>query len=148
MSELLKRLEWILDDLPDKAFDAEDSLSRLIKELKNNEVAGFDAMEGRTHFAPEEIWDIKKMSDLTNAIELVDADQSDNGAVGLFEARALVVEAARKYANGTREWLCQYPEFNDEGCVVAHNPKLTRQPRKHSECGWFITVALGVTEDE
>lgn len=33
---------------------------------------------------------------LPNAIGLVDADQSDNGAIGLFEARALVVEAARR----------------------------------------------------
>ena len=43
------------------------------------------------------------MSDLQDAIKLVDADQSDNGATGLFEARALVVEAARRYANPDME---------------------------------------------
>ncbi len=75
MSDLLKRLEWILDDLPDKAFDAEDSLSRLIKELKNNEVAGFDAMEGRTHFASEEIWDIKETSEEVDAAVSVTEDE-------------------------------------------------------------------------
>ena len=84
------------------------------------------------------------MSDLQADLDLFSGDYAPDPGSPL----ANIVEAARKYANGTREWLCQYPEFNDEGCVVAHNPKLTRQPRKHSECGWFITIALGVTEDE
>ncbi len=57
----------------------------------------------------------------------------------------LIVKAARQVANGTKEWLCQYPEFNDEACVVLHKPEHTRQPRKHSECGWFITIPT--TED-
>ena len=39
------------------------------------------------------------MSDLSDAIELVGADQSDNGAIGLFEARTLVVDAARRWSD-------------------------------------------------
>ena len=58
------------------------------------------------------------MSHLQDAIDLVEADQSDNGTVGLFEARALVVEAARKWKAHT----CQSDLFND---AAPDDPRLT-----------------------
>ena len=84
------------------------------------------------------------MSELQDALDYWDrTEHPPMPAVDPF------VEAARRVANGTKEWLCQYPEFNDEACVVDYDPTQTRQPRKHSECGWFITIpaALGVTTE-
>ncbi len=42
------------------------------------------------------------MTDLEDALNLVDADTSDNGTPGLFEARTLVLEAARKWLEWER----------------------------------------------
>lgn len=41
-------------------------------------------------------------------------------------------------------WLCGYPEFGDDACMVDHDPVSTRQPRKHTTCGWFLTVPVFV----
>ena len=83
------------------------------------------------------------MSELQDALALWDVNQRPTWVQP-------IVDAARRVANGTKEWLCQYPEFNDEACVVDHDPTQTRQPRKHSECGWFITIpaALGITTED
>ena len=48
-------------------------------------------------------------------------------------------------AEQPREWICQYPEFGDPNCLTDHNPAGSWQPRKHADCGWFITVAVNDT---
>ena len=88
------------------------------------------------------------VSELDDAIDLLTDDKYRPPEI--TDARFLVLKAARRVANGTKEWLCQYPEFNDEACVVDHDPTQTRQPRKHLECGWFITIpaVLGVMRED
>lgn len=42
-------------------------------------------------------------------------------------------------------WFCHYPEFDDRGCTVDHDIRATRQPRKHTDCGWRILLAAEVS---
>lgn len=45
------------------------------------------------------------------------------------------------YPEGTEaRWLCQYPELNDDQCLLDYRPELTYSPSKHIQCGWFLTV--------
>lgn len=36
------------------------------------------------------------------------------------------------------QWICEYPEFADSGCMEDHDPEKTRQPRKHRACGFHL----------
>jgi len=40
------------------------------------------------------------------------------------------------------EWICDYPEFADNGCIVLHDPEATRQPRKHQLCHWVLALPI------
>lgn len=37
-------------------------------------------------------------------------------------------------------WICEYPEFNDNACMVQHEPERAAMPRKHTDCGWYLCI--------
>ncbi len=63
------------------------------------------------------------------------------GHNGSQEGGQAILEAARKVANAERIWICEYPEFGDEACLVRHMPASTRQPRKHEACRWVLAIS-------
>ena len=56
----------------------------------------------------------------------------------------ILTDAAAEYADlletSQRVWWCDYPEFADIACLTGHEPWKARQPNKHSDCGWLLTV--------
>ena len=85
------------------------------------------------------------MSDFTAATEAI----ANVGPDAPFEAYAKAAVRAFLAQNGQREWMCEYPEFNDPACYVGHpnpEPQNTRQPRKHESCRWVVVV--GLVEDK
>ncbi len=90
-----------------------------------------------------------------------DGDRDDPGIDGPWETFTVMVSGREagdmrellpadvplllEALGGERKWLCDYPEFNDEACVVDHDPSVTRMPRKHTDCGYALVVPLEET---
>lgn len=54
-----------------------------------------------------------------------------------------ITDAAEKLFlvnGGEIRWLCDYPEFSDDGCLVYHNHNLARIPNKHLGCSWYMCI--------
>lgn len=57
------------------------------------------------------------------------------------------VQIGNKFADPDKvQWICEYPEFGDSGCLYDHDPELSRQPRKHQECGWYSVERIEETQ--
>ena len=78
------------------------------------------------------------MSELRDAIKLVDADLSDDGTVGLFEARTLVVEAARR-------WVAVQEAITEEGSHPSYHQSVMARHQREWPTLW---AALVTTEDK